>query len=422
MSTPAQLAQAAFLQAAFLTDPRVQAILAMLNSDGEAARVIGGAVRNALLGLPVADIDICTTALPGIVTTRAQAAGFKTVPIGIAHGTVTVIIDAMAFEVTTLRQDIATDGRHATVSFGRDFAADALRRDFTINALGLDTDGRLHDYCGGLEDLAARRVRFIGDAGQRIAEDYLRILRFFRFHATFGHGDLDRAGLEACIAGRAGLAQLSRERIRSEVRKLLAARRGPQAAAAMSDAGLLGLLTGGAPYVARLARLAAIEAARDAPADPVARLAGLALMTAQDAQRLADRLRLSHAEATRLTVAAHALPAFLEAAGPPPYGRLRELLFAHKRQGAQDGLLLAHAVRAAAPDDPAFTGAWRFLRDTPEPRLPFGGVDLLARGMAGGKAVGEVLKRLQASWIRAGFPHDPATLARLLDGAMHPPD
>ena len=408
-------------QAMFLAEPKVQAVLALLNRDGESARVIGGAVRNALLGLPVADIDICTTALPEVVVARAKAAGYRCVPTGIEHGTVTIVVAGSPFEVTALREDIDTDGRHAVVRFGRDFKADALRRDFTINSLGVDSDGTIHDYCGGLADIASRRLRFIGDPAQRIAEDYLRILRFFRFHAAFGTGELDRPGLLACIAGRAGLAQLSRERIRSEMLKLLAARRGPEAALAMQEAGLLGPLLGGAPYSARLARVAGIEAARGTQADALVRIAALAVMTFEDAARMSERLRLSNAEATRLAAAALALPEFMPAYGPPPYGILREILFAHKRQGAQDAALLAHAGSSAAMDDAAWTSAWRFLRDTPEPRLPFGGTDVLARGMAGGKAVGDVLKRLQASWIRAGFPNDPAVLARLLDAAVAQP-
>lgn len=415
-------ARASLAGAAFLADPRVQALLALLNSDGEAARVIGGAARNALLGLPVADVDICTTATPDTVISRARAARYKTAPTGIEHGTVTVVINGAPFEVTTLREDIETDGRRAKVRFGRDFAADARRRDFTINALGVDAGGAVYDYCGGLEDIAARRVRFIGNADQRVAEDYLRVLRFFRFHAAYGAGKLDRTGLEACIAGRAGLAFLSRERIRAEMLKLLAAKGGPQAARAMSDAGLLNLLLGGAPYAARLARAAEIEAARGQDADAALRLAALALMTHEDAARLTERLRLSNAEAARLEVLAEALPRFYPASAPPAYGILRELLFAHGRQGAQDAALLAHAGSGAPADNPAWTSAWRFLRDTPEPRLPFGGADIIARGLPGGKAVGETLKRLQAAWIRAGFPHDPAALARLLDAAMQGPE
>ena len=188
------------------------------------ARVVGGAVRNALLGEPVTEWDIATTALPAEVTARGRRAGWKVAPTGIEHGTVTVIINAVPFEVTTLREDVATDGRHAVVRFGRDFRADAMRRDFTINALSVARTGELFDYAGGLDDLAARHIRFIGDADRRIAEDYLRILRLFRFHARYGQGPIDGPSFAAAIRQRAGLARLSRERVRAEMLKLLSAR------------------------------------------------------------------------------------------------------------------------------------------------------------------------------------------------------
>ena len=187
-------------------------VLKALDGVGEETRIAGGAVRDLALGLTPGDFDLATTATPEAVMARARAAGFRVVPTGLAHGTVTVIVDGRPFEVTTLREDIATDGRHAVVKFGRDFRADALRRDFTINALSLDAKGRVHDYCDGLADLAARRVRFIGDASQRIREDYLRILRFFRFSARYGEGPLDAEGFAAAIAERDGLSVLSRER------------------------------------------------------------------------------------------------------------------------------------------------------------------------------------------------------------------
>jgi poly(A) polymerase len=206
-----------------LRHPRLRLLLEALNGDGEETRLVGGAVRNALLGRPVTDRDCTTTATPHVTMQRAEAAGFKPVPTGIEHGTVTVVVDGEPFEVTTLREDVTTDGRRAVVRFGRDFAADARRRDFTINALSVSRDGRLHDYTGGVADLAARRVRFIGDARNRIREDFLRILRFFRFHAEYGEGEPDPAGLAAAVRERAGLAGLSHERIRTELLKLLAA-------------------------------------------------------------------------------------------------------------------------------------------------------------------------------------------------------
>src|SRR5437868_5813619 len=214
-------------------------VLELLNGNGEEARVIGGAVRNALLKIPVGDIDIATTALPDEVIRRAKAAGIKSVPTGIEHGTVTLVVDSQPFEITTLREDTETFGRKAKVAFGRDWVRDAERRDFTINGLSVDAEGVVHDHVGGLADIAEKRVRFIGDAGQRIAEDYLRILRFFRMHAAYGRGEPDRSGYLACISGRAGLSGLSAERVRMEMLKLLVAEGASVAVSAMADGGLL---------------------------------------------------------------------------------------------------------------------------------------------------------------------------------------
>jgi len=207
----------------WLTAGPTARVLGLLNGDGEEGRVVGGAIRNALLGISHGDIDLATTALPEEVMRRASAAGLKCVPTGIDHGTVTIVIDGEPFEVTTLREDVETFGRKAKVEFGRDWRRDAERRDFTINALSATADGVIHDYVGGLADVAARRVRFIGDPAQRISEDYLRILRFFRVHAAYGAGLPDCDGLHACISARAGLARLSAERVRMEILKLLAA-------------------------------------------------------------------------------------------------------------------------------------------------------------------------------------------------------
>ena len=236
--------------------------LSLLNGQGEEARVVGGAVRNALLDIPTGDIDIATTALPEEVVRRARAAGIKCVPTGIDHGTVTLVIDAQPFEVTTLREDAETFGRKARVAFGRDWVRDAERRDFTINGLSVDAEGIVHDHVGGLADIDARRVRFIGGAGQRIAEDYLRILRFFRMHAAYGAGEPDRAGYLACIAGRAGLASLSAERVRMEMLKLVVAERAGIAVQAMADAGLLLSIFGGVTYTGTFAAMVAAAKGR----------------------------------------------------------------------------------------------------------------------------------------------------------------
>ena len=262
--------------------------------------MVGGAVRNTLIGEPPGDVDVATTARPDEVIRRVEAAGFKAVPTGLEHGTITVVIESRPYEVTTLREDVETFGRKAKVAFGRDWKADAERRDFTINALSVSPDGTVHDYVGGLADIAARRVRFIGDAATRIAEDYLRILRFFRFHSAYGQGAFDPASLHACIAARAGLDRLSRERVRMELMKLLVTRHAVPALAVMSEAGLLGPVLGGVPQLASFANMIKVEAASGIAPDPARRLGALAVLVIEDAERLWQRLRLTNIEYERL--------------------------------------------------------------------------------------------------------------------------
>src|SRR5689334_15329624 len=287
-------------EAAWLTSGSLPQLLAVLDRDGEEARAVGGAVRNTLLGMPIAEVDIATTAVPEEVVKRVTAVGFKPVPTGIEHGTVTVVIEKHPFEVTTLRKDVETYGRHAKVEFGRDWKADAERRDFTINGLSATRDGTVYDYAGGLDDLAHRRVRFIGDPTKRIEEDYLRILRFFRFHAAYGAGHPDAAGLAACIAARKGFDQLSRERVRMELLKLLVATHATATLAVMAYAGLLLVVLGGVSYLADFENVAKVEATIGATPDPVRRLGALGVVIAEDAERLWQKLRLTNNEHERL--------------------------------------------------------------------------------------------------------------------------
>ncbi len=387
-------------------------VLALLDGDGEEARLVGGAVRNALLGRPVEEFDVATTASPETVIARAQAAKVRSVPTGLAHGTVTLLIDGRPFEVTSLREDVETDGRRAKVRFSRDFEADANRRDFTMNALSLTRDGTLYDYVGGLADIEARRLRFIGDPAARIREDYLRILRFFRFAATYGQGPLDPAAVLASMRARDGLARLSRERIRNEILKLLAADRAGEITREFCATGLLGPLLASAPNPARLENLLRFTA--DDPRDPLLGLAALCVNLPEDAQRLRERLRLSNPEHQRLEQAAQAFMSLHGLAKPPPAQGLLRLVFRYGRQAACDALALAAAENAADP-----TGPWRealiYARAAEAPRLPFTGADLLAHGFPNGKAIGEALKDLQTRWIEAGFPEDPRRLAQLLE-------
>jgi poly(A) polymerase len=396
----------------WLTEKPLADLLAVLDRDGEEARVVGGAVRNALIGLPHGDIDVATTAAPAEVTRRAEAAGFKAVPTGFDHGTVTVVIDGHPFEVTTLREDVETFGRHATVKFGRDWKRDAERRDFTMNALSLSADGKVHDYVGGLADLKARRVRFIGDAATRIAEDYLRILRFFRFHAYYGEGHPDADGLHAAIVARAGLAQLSRERVRMELMKLMLAPRAVAALAAMAEAGLLGPVLGGVPHLASFANMVKVEAAAGLTGDATRRLGALAVWIAEDAERLWQRLRLSNAEHERLA----ALDGWWRLTHETSEAAARELVYRIGVEAFTDRVLLAWS----RSQDSAHDAAWRELALLPlrwtAPVFPLRAADFIARGVEKGPALGAALSAAEEAWIRAGFPMDGIELRRVIDG------
>ena len=402
----------------FLDDARVATVLDLLNRDGEAARVVGGAVRNALLDLPPGDIDVATTATPEVGMARAKAARLRTVPTGLAHGTVTVLARGLPLEVTTLREDVDTDGRHAVVRFGRDFGADAHRRDFTVNAMSADPDGTVHDTTGGVADLAAGRVRFIGDAATRIREDYLRILRFFRFSASYATGALDPEGIAAGAAGVAGLARLSRERVRAELLKLLVAPRAAAAVDAMAAAGVLGPTVGVPPWPERLGRVADIEAAGGWDSDAARRLAALAIHDRREAELLRTQLRLSNEERDRLLGVAEGLSLIARHRPAPDAAAILHLLHACGRAAALDTVMLRHAESPEAADDPAWQAAARAVATLAVPVLPVSGSDLLDRGLAAGPRVGAVLKDVQARWIRAGFAADPATIHRLLDEAI----
>jgi poly(A) polymerase len=389
--------------AAWLTQGSPARLLAVLGSDGEEARIVGGAVRNALLNEKIGEIDFATTAVPDEVIRRVTAAGFKAVPTGIEHGTVTVVIGGVPFEVTTLRVDVETFGRKANVRFGRDWKTDAERRDFTINALSATADGTIYDYVGGLTDIEARRVRFIGDPASRIAEDYLRILRFFRFHAAYGQGSPDAAGLHACIAGRDGLTQLSRERIRMELLKLLVAGGATPALTAMSDAGLLVSLLAGVPLLANFAKMVALETALGLPPDPIRRLGALNVVVSEDAERLGQRLRLFNVEQDRLSSMADAWSRVSPIAGEKA---ARALLYRLGPDRFLDRVLLAWTRSGAGPDD----GTWRKVATLPQrwraPSFPLKAADFIARGVEKGPALGAALRAAEEAWIAADFPED----------------
>ncbi len=390
-------------------------LVGVLDRDGEEARVVGGAVRNALLHLPVGEIDVATTALPQEVARRVTAAGWKAVPTGIEHGTVTVVIDSQPFEVTTLREDVETFGRKARVKFGRDWRADAQRRDFTINALSASAAGEVFDYVGGLDDIAARRVRFIGDPGQRIAEDYLRILRFFRFHAHFAVGAPDTAGLAACIRARAGLELLSRERVRMELVKLVVAPRAAATLWVMGETGILGTVLGGVPYVASFEKLAEREAALGLAADAPRRLGALVVAVREDAERLAQRLRLSNAETERLL----ALDGWWRVKPAAGEQAAHALLYRLGPQSFVDIVLVAWS-RPQANTAEADAG-WRALATLPQrwtvPTFPLKAAAFTRRGVPKGPALGAALRAAEAAWIAADFPLARAAVEAIAERA-----
>jgi len=361
-------------------------LLDTLGAGAGATRFVGGCVRDTLLRLEVSDVDLATRLAPEEVVKRLQAARIKAVPTGIAHGTVTAVLAGAPIEVTTLRRDVATDGRRATIAFTEDWREDAARRDFTINALSADpASGEVFDYFDGLADLEAAHVRFIGEPLQRIAEDHLRILRFFRFHARFGRGGPDRPGLEACAARANDLMALSRERIADETLKLLGLPDPARTVTLMIARGIFKPVLPEIDSAERLAALVAAEEAAGIAAEPIRRLATLLPAEPEIAASVAARLRLSKRAAKRLVSAADAT---LE--GP-------ELLaYRIGNEQAVDRFLLAGKTDL----DLAALQAW------PRPRLAVGGGDLIAMGLEAGPIVAATLQAIERDWAAAGFPSD----------------
>jgi poly(A) polymerase/tRNA nucleotidyltransferase (CCA-adding enzyme) len=385
---------------AFLADPALTAVLDALPE----ARVAGGAVRDTLARRPVADIDLATPRHPEQVIAALAKAGLRAVPTGLAHGTVTAVSGGRGFEITTLRRDVATDGRHAVVAFTGDWRDDAARRDFTINAMSMTRAGAVFDYFGGIADLRAGTLRFVGDPATRIAEDYLRILRFFRFFARYAAAPPDPAAVAAIRAGVPGLAQLSAERVWSELTRILAA---PDPRAAVALMAELGVLPAVIPEGADPSRLACMIAA-GAPADSLLRLA--ALLTG-DPAAFADRLRLATAERDRL-LALRDAPLLSPEADD---ASLRRHLF----QTAPD--VLIDRTWLACGAGPAWDGLRARLAATPRPVFPLEGRDVLALGLAPGPAVGALLRAVRQWWLDGGCTADAAACrAELARAAANP--
>ncbi len=404
--------------------PALTRVFNLLNADGGEARVVGGAVRNSLMGLPVADIDMATTLLPDEVVARAKKAGIKSVPTGIDHGTVTLVIEGAPFEVTTLRRDVETDGRRAEVAFGSDWKVDAERRDLTINALYANAKGEVIDLVGGLPDIEKRHIRFIGNAAERVAEDYLRVLRFFRFFAHYGSGRPDADGLRACAKARSKLGTLSAERVWSEMKKLLSARDPGRALLWMRQAGVLSeILPESEKWgIDAIPALVAAEQAFGWQPEPLLRLAAIVPPDVERLEAMAKRLRLSKTEAAFFSAWAKAprLPAVI---ADTAFARL---LYRHASNGLDTSLRLALAAsRQKSENDPAQlaeTGRlWGLLGKTEnwqKPAFPLTGADVLAAGIAAGPRVGEVLAMLEDQWVEGNFNADRATLVARLQSMV----
>ncbi len=395
----------------WLTAPATRAVMAALEAAGGpgCARFVGGCVRNALIGQPVAAVDIATTLTPEDTARAIRAAGLKSVPTGIAHGTVTAVAERRPFEITTLRRDVSTDGRNATVAFTDDWAEDAARRDFRLNALYADADGQVFDPTGeGVADAEAGRIIFVGDPQTRIREDFLRILRFFRFHAWYGRGEPDAAALAACRALAEGMTRLSAERVSSELMKLLSAPDPRAALGAMAEAGVL------AQILPEASLTPLFDAAVEQGADATARL--MMLLPADEAvvRTAAGRLRFPNAARDRLAFAAQTFPAVSLSMSD------REARAALYRHGAQ---AVSDAIRRRWAEAPDQAGDARRLlalaADWTRPRLPVGGRDLARLGIEPGPETGRLLKAFEESWIAEDFP--PAGHAERLAALVNAP-
>jgi poly(A) polymerase len=395
----------------WMTSPETRAVMDAL---GEAC-FVGGVVRNSLMGREVSDIDIATPLTPDEVTKRLEAAKLKAVPTGIEHGTVTAVSNGRPYEVTTLRRDVSTDGRRAVVAFTTDWAEDAQRRDFTMNALYADATGAVFDTVGGIADLKAGRVRFVGDPVTRIREDFLRILRLFRFHAWYGKGALDSKALHAAAAEKAGLAQLSGERIAKEMLKLLAAEDPVPVLRSMAASGILVEILPGELNIARLERLVAIDSNNFFAPNSILRLAALLPDRAAAAHEVADRWKLSNADRDRLADLGGNTDKIVSYLS---IKEVRKLLYKLEIARFKDRVLLKWA------EDPKETNfiQWRALLAMADawqrPKFPLDGGNVMAAGVPQGPLIGEILAEVEEWWVDSEFIEDEFSLAERLKAVV----
>ncbi len=399
----------------WLQEETLQRLFYILCADGGEARVAGGAVRNALMGMDASDVDLCTTLLPQEVVQRLESAGEKAVPTGIEHGTITAVLDGKGFEVTTLRKDIETNGRHAVVEFGTDWEADANRRDLTINGLYCDRAGRVYDFVDGYGDILNKEVRFIGDAAARIKEDSLRILRFFRFFAWYGGGRPDASGLKACAAGKNLLVGLSVERVWMELKKLLAAPDPGRAILWMRTTGILGSILPesekwGPDAIPGLLRM---EQEQEWQADAMFRLMGMVRPDVETMQELAKRLSFSNIEASRMVNWAQSSVPKVDTTPE----QLAKILYLGNKQGLLDAIKLETVHLLGREDDESaqkMLGQIAFAQDWQRPKFFIQGKDLIALGIDAGPEMGRKLQMLEEAWIESDFKLDKSALLNMV--------
>lgn len=405
-------------QRPWMTGPQTTAVLDALEAAGgpDCARFVGGCVRNAIIGRPINDVDIATTLTPDQVTKALEAAGVRAIPTGVEHGTVTAVADHQPFEVTTLRRDVETDGRRAVVAFTTDWLEDAMRRDFTLNSLYARRDGTVFDPTGhGVADARAGRIVFVGEAEQRLREDHLRSLRFFRFLAWYGKGEPDAAALAAITALKDQVGKLAAERISAELLKLLAADDPRAAVRLMAETGVLGVVIPGEVNQARLGGLVAIETEQLFETDAVLRLAALLPDDQIAAGKLAERLRLSNADRDRIVAALAPTPVFKSWMSP------REIRRAVYRLGAQafrDRAKLAWAASSRTAVTPQWRGMIALGEGWAPPPFPLTGEDVIKAGAPKGPVVGQVLREVEEWWIDHDFIDDPMSAVEKLKSVV----
>ena len=403
-------------RAAWLNEADAKAVMEALAAKGGTARFVGGCVRNALMGETVRDIDIATTETPESARALLEAKGIKVVPTGIDHGTITAVTPTRHFEITTLRVDVATDGRRADVAFTSDWLGDAQRRDFTMNALYCDADGTVHDPLGGREDLKARRVRFIGDPHERIREDYLRILRFFRFHAFYGKGEPDGAGLRACAEEREGLRQLSGERVRDELLKIASADEAGAAYRQMAAAGILAIVLPEASRLDRFEKLVEIEAQQlFKEADPMLRLGAMLDLDEAGVAALAQRLRLSNKDRDRL---AGMLTDKTKIVCYLSMREVRRALYWLGRQLFKDRVSLGWADDKRGHNAFQWRAMLAMADSWEKPELPLTGEMIKASGVPEGPEIGRVRKEVEEWWVDSDFIDDEFSIIERLKAVV----